>query len=133
MRTAEKVTVRPTKHQDYPGGFVVRWPGPNGKRKAKFFTNETEAKAWAKDRRKELGDVGKAFGSIAEEERAAVTFWRGFVASVPDAEPPALLSVLQDYAERWKATKTSVTVQDAVDAFEAAKTAEGLRPVSLQS
>lgn len=132
MRTTEKVTVRPSKHKDYPGGFVVRWPGHNGKRMAKLFTNEPEALAWAKERRAELGDVGQAFGSITEPERAAVTFWRGFVASVPDAAPPALLAILQDYAGTWKATRSSVTVAAAVDAYEAAKTAEGLRPMSLQ-
>ncbi len=137
MRTGEKVTIRNSIHKDYPGGWVVRWPGPpakNGRptRKMKHFTNNTEAEAWAKDRRAELGDVGQSFGSIMEAERAAVTFWRGFVVTVPDAEPPALLAILQDYAERWKATRSSVTVQAAVDAFEAAKTAEGLRPVSLQ-
>lgn len=137
MRTGEKVTIRASKHKDYPGGFVVRWPGApdqNGTptRKTKHFTNDTDAEAWAKDRRKELGDMGLSYGSTTEAERAAVTFWRGFVASVPDAVPPALLTILQDYAVTWKATRSSVTVQDAVDAFEAAKTAEGLRPVSLQ-
>ena len=132
MRTTEKVTVRPTKHKDYPGGFVVRWPGPNGKRLAKLFGNDTDASAWAKDRRAELGDVGEAFGSITEPERAAVMFWRGFSASVPDAVPPPLLAILQEYAETWKATRSSVTVAAAVDAYEVAKTAEGLRPMSLQ-
>ena len=69
---------------------MVRWPGPrdaNGKptRRQKHFTNDTEAEAWAKDRRAELGDVGQSFGSMTEPERAAVSFWRGFVAGVPDA------------------------------------------------
>lgn len=133
MRTTEKVTVRPSKHQDYRGGFVVRWPGQNGKRIAKLFTNESEALTWARERRAELGDVGQSFGSIAEPERAAVTFWRFFVASVPDTAPPALLAILQDYAERWKANRSSVTVATAVDAYEVAKKAEGLRPRSLQA
>ncbi|MES2438616.1 MAG: site-specific integrase [Verrucomicrobiota bacterium] len=132
MRTTEKVTVRATKHKDYPDGFVVRWPGQSGKRMAKLFSNEPEALTWAKERRAELGDVGQAFGSITEAERAAVTFWRGFAASVPDAAPPALLAILQEYAETWKATRSSVTVAAAVDAYEVAKTAEGLRPMSLQ-
>jgi len=131
MRTTEKVTVRSTKHKDYPGGFVVRWPS-NGKRLAKPFSNEADALEWAKERRKELGDVGQGFGSIHERERAAVMFWRGFVESVPDAKPPELLAILQDYAETWKATRSSVTVQAAVDAYEVAKKAEGLRPMSLQ-
>lgn len=133
MRTTEKVTVRPSKHQDYRGGFVVRWPGQNGKRMAKLFTNETEALAWARERRAELGDVGQSFGSITEPERAAVTFWRFFAASVPDTAPPALLAILQGYAETWKANRSSVTVAAAVDAYEVAKKAEGLRPRSLQA
>jgi integrase len=130
MRMKEKVTVLPTKHERY--SWVVRWPGAGGNRAVKLFTNKTDALAWAKERRAELGDVGETFGSMNELERAALTFWRSFVASVPDATPPALLTILQDYSERWKATGSSVTVQAAVDAFEAAKTAEGLRPVSLQ-
>lgn len=133
MRTTEKVTIRPTKHKDYPGGFVVRYPGQGGKRVAKLFPNETDAAKFAKDRRKELGDVGESFGSMAEEERAALTYWRGFVASVPDAPPPDLLTVLREYGERWKASRSSVTVSAAVDAYEVAKTAEGLRRVSIQA
>jgi integrase len=133
MRTTEKVTVRTSKHKDYPGGFVVRWPGQGGKRMAKLFADETAANDWAKDRRAELGDVGQSFGSITEPERAAVTFWRGFVASVPDAAPPALLTILQECAETWKANRSSVTVAAAVDAYEVAKKAEGLRPRSLQA
>jgi integrase len=135
MRTTEKVTVRPTKHQRY--SFVVRWPGKNEAgepiRVEKYFSNKTEANSWAKDRRAELGDVGESFGSISSTERAAVEFWRSFVASVPDAPPPPLLAILQEQAERWKATRSSVLVQAAVDAYEAAKTAEGLRPRSLQA
>lgn len=126
----EAVTVRPSKHERY--SWVVRWPGAGGKRMVKLFTNEPEALSWAKERRVELGDVGQAFGSITEPERAAVAFWRGFVASVPDAPPPALLALLQDQAERWKASRSSVTVSAAVDAYEVTKRAEGLRAQSLQ-
>lgn len=126
----EKVTVRPTKHERY--SHVVRWPA-GGKRIAKLFANETDALKFAKDRKAELGEVGEAFGSITEAERGAVMFWRGFVASVPDTPPPALLTLLQEHAERHKATKSSVTVAVAVAAYEAAKTAEGLRQVSLQT
>ena len=43
------------------------------------------------------------------------------------------MSILQDYAEQWKITRASVTVQAAVDAYEAAKKAEGLRPISINS
>jgi len=132
MRTGESVTVRPSKHRDYPGGFVVRWPGKNGKRLAKLFGNETEALAWAKDRRAELGDVGLKFGAISEEERAAVVFWRGFEAEAREASPPALLKILQEYAETWRMNRSSVSVAFAFKAYEAAKKAEGLRPLSLQ-
>lgn len=135
MRTTEKVTVRISKHPRY--SYVVRWPGKNESGEAvrveKYFTNKTEAQSWAKDRRAELGDVGESFGSISHTERAAVEFWRSFVASVPDAPPPPLLTVLQEQAERWRASRSSVTVLAAVDAYEAAKTAEGLRPQSLQA
>lgn len=131
MRTTEAVTVRKSKHERY--SWIVRWPGAGGKRMAKLFTNETAALDWAKDRRAELGDVGQSFGSISEPERSAVTFWRGFLVTVPDAAPPALMAILQDYAETWKATRSSVTVTAAVDAYEAAKKAEGLRPRSLQA
>lgn len=130
MRSTEKVTLKPLKHARY--SWVVRWPGPGESRLQKAFKTETAAKAWAKARKAELGDVGLSFGSITEPERAAVQFWRGFVESVPDAEPPALMAILQDYAERWKATRSSVTVEAAVLAYEAAKDAEGLRPLSLQ-
>jgi integrase len=133
MRTTEPVTIRPTKHKDYPDGFVVRYPGPGGKRVAKLFTNEPDANEFAGKRMKELGEVGKSFGSMTEAERTALTYWRGFVASVPEAPPPDLLSVLQEYGDRWKASRSSKTVAAAVDAYEAAKTAEGLRRVSLNS
>lgn len=117
---------------------MVRWPGAPGKdgkptRKAKLFTNDTEAAAWAKDRLKELGDVGQSFGSMTGAERSSLTFWREFVAGVSDTPPPPLLAILQDYAERWKITRASVTVQVAVDSYEAAKKAEGLRTVSINS
>jgi integrase len=131
MKMRDKVTVCSTKHPNY--SWVVRYPGADGKRCQKYFTNKAEADTEAKARRAELGEVGEAFGSMAEPERAALAFWRGFVASVPDAPPPALLSILQDYAGRWKITRASVTVQAAVDSYEAAKKAEGLRPVSMNS
>jgi integrase len=109
---------------------IVYFPA-DGKRAFKWFNNRTQALDFANEKSAEAGEVGKGFGSISEPERAAIAHWRQFVASVPDCPPPALLAILQDYATRHKATKSSVTVSAAVEAYEAAKTAEGLRGVSL--
>ena len=114
MRMTEKVTVRPTKHARY--SYIVRWPGPDGKRVAKLFSNETEALIWAKERKAELGDVGESFGSITEAERGAVMFWRSFVVTTPDA-PADMLPILQEHAHRWRMTRASVTVSTALDRF----------------
>ncbi len=97
-----------------------------------MFHNRTQANAWAKERRAELGDMGEAFGSITEAERGAVMFWRAFVGSVESTSPPSIYQVLAEFAERWKANRSSVTVAATVDQYEAAKKAEGLRPISLQ-
>jgi integrase len=97
-----------------------------------FFTNETAALKFANKQRKEVGHVGKEFGILGEDERSAVAFWRAFVEGSAGITPPPLIDILRDYADRWKATRTSVTVQAAFTAYEAAKTAEGLRPLSLQ-
>lgn len=135
MRMRDKVTVCETTHARY--SWVVRFPGKDAKgqpvRRQKYFTNKTEAETEAKERRAELGEVGEAFGSMSEPERAALTYWRAFVASVPDAAPPPLLSILEEWGQRWKESRASVTVSAAVDAYEAAKKAEGLRPVSIHS
>lgn len=127
----QDVTLSKVKHPRY--SYRVRFPGKDGKTLQKWFTTKTEAGLFAKEREKEIGREGLAFGVMGDDEKAAVAFWRGFVASVPDATPPALLAILQDYAETWKATRSSVTVAAAVDVYEAAKTAEGLRPRSLQA
>jgi len=110
----------------------VRFPGPDGKTVQRWFTTKTDASEFAKEREKEIGRGGLDFAVASLEERAAVSFWREFVKEQTDAPPPALLSILQEYAERWKATRSSVTVAAAVDSYEASKTAEGLRPISLQ-
>lgn len=112
-----------SEHPRYP--YVVRWPGPDGKRLAKFFTNDTDALTWAKDKSSEAGQLGSDFGTVGEDERAALAFWRGFMDG-QDPAPPALLSVLQDYAHRWKAHREGATVAATVPAFIAAKEAEGL-------
>ncbi|MBK1815003.1 hypothetical protein JIN84_05215 [Luteolibacter yonseiensis] len=120
----------PCKHPRY--SHRVRFYGPDGKRKDRFFTNQTEAAAFAKEQAKETGKLGSDFGFVTEEERAALAYWRAFVEGVPHAPPPSLLSVLQGYGATWKASRSSVTVAAALDAYEVAKTAEGLRPMSLQ-
>lgn len=114
MRMTEKVTVRKSKHVRY--SHVVRWPGPGGKRVAKLFTNETAALLWAKERRSELGDVGESFGSITEAERGAVMFWRSFVSAGSD-RPADMLPVLQDFANRWRVQRASVSVAVALERF----------------
>ena len=129
MRQA--VSIEEVNHPRY--SYRVRFPNAEGKTVQKWFTNKTAANAYAKERRKEIGREGLAFGVIGDDEKAAVQFWRGFVADVTDTPPPALLSILQEYATTWKANRSSVTVAAAVDAYEVAKTAEGLRPTSLQA
>jgi hypothetical protein len=121
------VSVEEVNHPRY--SFRVRFPGPDGGTVQKWFKNKTAANAFAKDRRREIGREGLAFGVIGDDEKAAVQFWRGFVTDVSDTPPPALLTILQDHAENWKATRSSVTVAAAVDAYEVAKTAEGLRKI----
>lgn len=125
------VTVEKVKHPRY--SHRVRFPGADGETVQKWFTNLTAANKEAKERRKEIGREGLAFGVIGDDEKAAVQYWRSFMADVSDTPPPPLLSILQDYAATWKANRSSVTVAAAVDAYEAAKTSEGLRPLSLQA
>jgi integrase len=116
------VSVTPCKHPRY--SFRVRFPGANGKRVDRFFTNLTQAEAFAKEQRKETGEVGTAFGSLADSERSAIEFWRAFSATA-SPPPPTPFSVLQDFAKRWKAAKASVNVSDAVDRFVEHQQAEG--------
>lgn len=125
------VSVEEVNHPRY--SYRVRFPGESGKTISKWFTNKTAANAEAKTRRKEIGREGLVFGVLENDEKAAVEFWRGFVADVSDTPPPPLLAILQEFAETWKANRSSVTVSAAVDAYEVAKTAEGLRPMSLQA
>jgi integrase len=126
----KQATVSEVKHPRYT--HRCRYTGPGGKTLQAWFKNQTEADAFAKERNKETGIEGKAFGMLAPEEKAAVEFWRSVLEQTKDAPPPPLAEILRDYARRWKATRTSVTVQAAVDAYEAAKFAEGLRPMSVQ-
>lgn len=109
------------KHPRY--SHRVRFPGPNGKRIDRFFSNETDALAFAKEQNRETGEVGSAFGSMAEPERAALAFWRQFVTDTSPA-PPSLLTVLQDYKQTFLVSKGSVAVSEAVQQFIAQKESE---------
>lgn len=118
----EAVSVSECKHPRYT--HRVRFPGPGGKRKDRFFTNETDALDFAKKQRKETGETGSAFGSIGEKERAALAFWRAFAESA-SPKPPELLTVLKDFKAGWLASKASVSVTEAVATFLAHQKAEG--------
>jgi integrase len=120
MKNTANVTA--CKHPRY--SHRVRFPGPNGKRIDRFFSNETDALAFAKEQNKETGEVGTAFGSISETERAALAFWRQFVKEAAPA-PPSLLSVLQDYKATYIVAKGSVTVNEAIKQFVDQKQTEG--------
>ena len=126
----KQATVSEVKHPRYT--HRVRYTGPGGKTLQAWFKDETSALKFAKGKDKETGREGKAFGVLSPAEKAAIEFWRSVMAETIDAPPPPLADVLRDFADRWKATRTSVTVQTAFEAYEATKTAEGLRPMSLQ-
>ena len=124
-----RVTLAPAKHPRY--FWVVRWPGPEGKRRNKWFTNRTEALAHAKEMSAEAGEVGAAFGSIREEERAALVGWRAFVAKEAEAgdTPPELGKVLTEYCNqrrRTRADRGGITVAEAVEEFLELKEAVGV-------
>ena len=124
------VSVTTCKHPRYT--HRVRFPGPDGKRKDRFFTNETDALVFAKDQRKETGETGTAFGSMTEDERGALAFWRVF-ASTAAPTPPDLLSVLKDYKTTFIASKASVSVSEGIDKFLAHQEADGSSPRHLAS
>ena len=110
----------------------VLFPGEDGKRKAKFFTNETDALAFAKKKREELGVNGTKFGTMDEDERAAVSAWRAFVSTAATA-PPDLLTVVRDFAAKWNQQKASVTIQTAYERFLVHQEAEGASERHLAS
>lgn len=116
------VSVTGYKHPRY--SHRVRFPGSDGKRKDRFFTNETEALTFAKEQRKETGETGTAFGSMAEDERAALAFWRAFVTTATPT-PPDLLTVLKEYKATFIASKASVRVSYGIDTFLAHQEADG--------
>ncbi len=116
------VSVKESNHPRYT--HRVWYPGADGKRLNKFFTNETEALEFAADQRKELGEVGTSFGSMNAKERSALEFWRAFVKKA-DPAPPPLLDVLRDAKAAWLASKASEKVADAVDKFLEHQKADG--------
>ena len=117
------VSKGPSSHPRYP--FVVRWPGEGGKRLVKWFTNDTEAMAWAKAKSAEAGELGTAFGSVSEDERAAVAAYRALAGKYNKPKPPPLLEIVKDFAMRWEASRAGATVSASVPAFLEAKKAEG--------
>lgn len=98
------------------------YPGADGRRKRKYFTNETDALDFAKKRREELGINGSAFGTISDDERAALTCWRSFAA---DHAAPDLLVVIRHYVKEWKTKSGSVTIGTALDRYVEHIEAEG--------
>lgn len=126
----KKAVVEEVKHPRYT--HRVRYAGPEGKPAQSWFKNETDALAFAKERDKETGIVGTAFGSLGADEKAVIEFWRGFVNETTDAPPPPLADVVRDFAKNWKATRSSVTVSEAFDRFMASKERVGLEAVSVE-
>lgn len=122
MSAREKVRLKESKHPRY--SHRVIYPGPDGKRLDRFFTNETEAMKFAEEKRVELGEVGESFGSISEDERAALAFWRAFGNEIGSTRPE-LLGVLRKAKDEWTASKGSVTVEEAVEKFLAHQEAGG--------
>ncbi len=97
------ITVSEVKHPKC--SHAVLYPGEDGKRKRKYFTNETDALDFAGKRMKELGVNGSAFGTITDGERNALNCWRAFAAG---KDAPDLLVVIRDYIGRWNEKNASV-------------------------
>jgi len=143
-KTKEKSAKKP-KLERFPGGvsksksgperypFAVRYPGEGGKRLVRWFTHDTEALKFAKEKSAEAGELGASFGSVSEDERAALAKFRAFVDRCGSPKPPPLSEILGQFAERWEASLGSLSVAAVVEKYEAAKTAEGLRKISLDA
>jgi integrase len=101
----------------------VRYPAEGGEMKTKWFTNETEALAFKKKQEAEIGFNGSDFGTITDDERAGLAFWRTFRAKSPST--PDLLVVIRDYAKSWEASNASVTITTALDRYVEHQEAEG--------
>jgi integrase len=102
---------------------AVLYPGEDGRRKRKYFTNETDALEFAKKRTEELGLNGEAFGTITNSERLALEVWRSFATATPDA--PELVNVIRDYIKAWRERNASLSIQDALHRFIDHQEAEG--------
>ena len=126
----DPVTIRETPSHPKCSHRVF-YPGEDGKRKARFFTNETDALKFAKKRMAELGVNGTAFGTIADDERAALTYWRSFAAKSPGA--PDMLVVLRDYERTWNEKNASITIAAALDKFVDHQEAEDASPRHVAS
>jgi integrase len=101
----------------------VRFPGGDGKVRQKYFSNETAALAFAKERDDELGINGTGFGAINDDERSALARWRAFLATSPTTPPP-LADAIGGLIAGWKASTGSVTIQKAMDQFIANQESE---------
>lgn len=122
------VTVSKVKHPKC--SHAVFYPGEDGKRKKKHFTNETAALEFAKKRLEELGVNGSAFGTITDAERNALNCWRAFASG---KAAPDLLIVIRDYIDRWNEKNASITIAAALDRFVDHQDAEGASARHLAS
>lgn len=127
----QTVTVTETTYRNY--AFRVRYPGGSGKEKSSFFTTETKANKFAKEKRKELGQQGIAFGTVETGEKQALEVWRTFQKENADTNPPDLLTIVQDFTQKWKNERSTVTIESAVQQFLEQKQAEGDSPSHIQS
>lgn len=114
------ITVSEVKHPKC--SHRVLYPGEDGKRKAKFFTSESDALKFANKRMEELGVNGSAFGTISDAERNALTCWRAFA---DEKAAPDLLVVVRDYIREWKQKNASLSISEALDRFVDHQEAEG--------
>lgn len=101
----------------------VLYPGENGKRRSKYFTNETDALEFAKGLKEELRLNGTSFGTVTSEEQAALDSWRVFKSQYEEA--PDLQTVLSDYMRQWTASNASVTISEAMDNYIVEQEHEG--------
>ena len=122
--------MRECKHPRYT--HRVRYPGSDGKRASRYFKSETAALKFAKEQRKETGELGTSIGSISEEERAALAYWRD-LSDEADEHLPDLVSVLREYRTKWRASKASRTVKDAIDVYISHQAASGASKRHLAS
>ncbi len=116
----EPVTISEVNHPKC--SHAVFYPGPDGKRKRKYFANETDALDFREKRIKELGLNGSTIGTITDDERSALTCWRSFAA---DKAAPDLLVMIRDYIRTWNEKNDSSTIAKALDRYIEHQEAEG--------